>query len=63
MIGSAKMVLESKDAPWTLIDRVCSPGGTTIEGIAALQENGFENAVNAAVIAAYNKDCKMREKK
>ena len=28
-----------------------------------MQENGFENAVNAAVEAAYNKDCKMREKK
>ncbi|MBR3993492.1 MAG: pyrroline-5-carboxylate reductase, partial [Anaerotignum sp.] len=32
VLGSAKMVLESEDAPWTLIDRVCSPGGTTIEG-------------------------------
>ena len=61
--GSADMILNSKSHPYELIDKVCSPGGTTIEGIAALQENGFENAVNAAVAAAYNKDCKMREKK
>lgn len=61
--GSAEMVLASSEHPYTLIDKVCSPGGTTIEGVAALQANGFENAVNAAVEAAYNKDCKMREKK
>ena len=61
--GSAEMILDSDIHPYELIDKVCSPGGTTIEGVAALQENGFENAVNAAVVAAYNKDCKMREKK
>ncbi len=61
--GSAQTVLESDEHPYSLIDKVCSPGGTTIEGVTALQENGFENAVNAAVEAAYNKDCRMREKK
>ena len=61
--GSAQTILESDEHPYALIDKVCSPGGTTIEGITALQANGFENAVNAAVEAAYNKDCKMREKK
>ena len=61
--GSAQLVLETDDHPYELIDRVCSPGGTTIEGVAKFDELGFENAVNAAVEAAYNKDCKMREKK
>ena len=61
--GSADMILGSDIHPYELIDKVCSPGGTTIEGITALQENGFENSINAAVFAAYNKDCKMREKK
>ena len=61
--GSAEMILSSDIHPYELIGKVCSPGGTTIEGVTALQENGFENAVNAAVVAAYNKDCKMREKK
>lgn len=61
--GSAEKILSSDEHPYDLIDKVCSPGGTTIEGVTALQKNGFENAVNAAVEAAYNKDCKMREKK
>ena len=61
--GSAEKILSANEHPYDLIDKVCSPGGTTIEGVTALQANGFENAVNAAVEAAYNKDCKMREKK
>ena len=61
--GSAEKILSADEHPYDLIDKVCSPGGTTIEGVTALQANGFENAVNAAVEAAYNKDCKMREKK
>jgi len=61
--GSAEMILSAQAHPYELVDRVCSPGGTTIEGVTALQQNGFENAVNSAVEAAYNKDCKMRAKK
>ena len=61
--GSAEMILSAEAHPYELIDRVCSPGGTTIEGVTALQQNGFENAVNSAVEASYNKDCKMRAKK
>ncbi len=61
--GSAEMVLSVEAHPYELVDRVCSPGGTTIEGVTALQHNGFENAINSAVEAAYNKDCKMRAKK
>ncbi len=60
--GSAQMILDSELHPYELIDKVCSPGGTTIEGITALQRCGFEDAVNSAVESAYNKDCKMREK-
>lgn len=54
--GSAKMILESGEAPWSLIDQVCSPGGTTIEGIAALQKNGFESTIMAAFDAVLEKD-------
>lgn len=60
--GSADMILAADAHPYELVDRVCSPGGTTIEGVTALQENGFENAINCAVEASYNKDCKMRAK-
>lgn len=54
--GSAQMVSESKAHPWTLVDQVCSPGGTTIEGVASLQQLGFEHAVHAAVQAVIDKD-------
>ena len=59
VFGSAKMILESDLHPQELIDRVCSPGGTTIEGIAALQKDGFEAAVADAVRAAVEKDKKL----
>ena len=45
--------------PGQLKDAVCSPGGTTIEGVASLQKDGFEAAVAAAVEAAINKDKRM----
>ncbi len=56
VLGSAKMVLESDAHPQALIDRVCSPGGTTIEGLLSLQKDGFEAAVAGAVRAAADKD-------
>nr|HRL87507.1 pyrroline-5-carboxylate reductase dimerization domain-containing protein [Candidatus Fimenecus sp.] len=52
VLGSAKKILESDEHPWELIDKVCSPGGTTIEGIVSLQKDGFESAVCNAVDAA-----------
>ncbi len=61
VLGSAKMIMESMpdEHPWELIDKVCSPGGTTIEGIASLQSDGFEAAVNNAVNKALEKDAKL----
>lgn len=56
VLGSAKMILESDEHPWELVDQVCSPGGTTIEGVSALQNGSFEALVGSAVEAAYNKD-------
>lgn len=56
VMGSAKMILESDEHPWDLVDQVCSPGGTTIEGVSALQNGSFEAVVGSAVEAAYNKD-------
>lgn len=56
VLGSAKLILESDDHPWKLVDAVCSPGGTTIEGVCSLQESGFEAAVEKAVEASYKKD-------
>ena len=49
MLGSAKMVLESGKHPSQLRDDVCSPGGTTIEAVCALDMSGFEGNVMDAV--------------
>ncbi len=59
VMGSAKMILESDTHPWQLVDAVCSPGGTTIEGVASLQNDGFEASVIKAVEASYNKDKRL----
>ena len=49
VLGSAKMLLETGMHPGALKDMVCSPGGTTIEAVAALEENGFRHSVISAV--------------
>ena len=42
VLGSAKMIAESGEHPYALVDKVCSPGGTTIEGVAALNETDLQ---------------------
>jgi pyrroline-5-carboxylate reductase len=59
VLGSAKMINESAPHPMELVDRVCSPAGTTIEGLHKLREKGFESAVYAAIEAVIEKDRKL----
>lgn len=60
VLGSAKMVLETGLHPGELKDMVCSPGGTTIEGVAALEEGGFRSAIIKACDANYEKNKKLK---
>ena len=53
--GSARMVLETGTHPAALKDAVCSPGGTTIEGVRELEAGGFRSTVMEAVSAACEK--------
>lgn len=57
--GSAKMIMESDEHPYKLVDKVCSPGGTTIEGVTSLQADGFDKAIHNAVDKALEKDAKL----
>ena len=59
VFGSAKMIMESNQHPWELIDQVCSPGGTTIEAVTSLQDYGLETAIHNAVDKAIEKDSKL----
>lgn len=58
--GAAENALKSGVHPEALKDAVCSPGGTTIAGVHALENKAFRSAVSDAVIAAYEKTLKLK---
>ena len=60
MAGSAELVLASGQHPGALKDAVCSPGGSTIQGVRALEERGFRAAAMNAVIAAYERTLELK---
>ena len=54
--GTASLILQTGEHPDALKDRVCSPGGSTIQGVRSLEKDAFRSAVMNAVIAAYEKE-------
>ena len=52
VFGAAKMVLTTSDHPALLKDRVTTPGGTTIAGLAKLEEKAVRSAIIEAIEAA-----------
>ena len=56
MVGAAEMYLQTKQHPGALKDAVCSPGGSTISGLRALESHSFRAAAMDCVIATYNRN-------
>ncbi|MBJ7220358.1 MULTISPECIES: pyrroline-5-carboxylate reductase [unclassified Brenneria] len=61
VLGSARLVLESGQHPAVLKDNVCSPGGTTIDGVSVLEEKGFRAAIIQAVQASTQKSIRLSQ--
>lgn len=61
LIGAGKTLLESGKHEGALKDAVCSPGGTTIKGVEALEKGSFRASAMEAVIAAYERTLELKK--
>lgn len=59
LLGTAKTLLEKNMHPGVLKDAVCSPGGSTIAGVAAMEQGAFRASVIEAVAAAYQRTVEL----
>lgn len=60
--GAAKMLIETGEHPGKLKDAVCSPAGSTIEGVKALEEGAFRASAMNAVKKAYKRTLELGKK-
>lgn len=61
VLGSAKTLQETGENPWEWIDRVSSPGGTTVAGLVELENNAFIATVIKGIDAAIQRDKELGE--
>ena len=61
VMGSGALAMNSSEHPIALMNAVCSPGGTTIEGVCKLKELGFETAVQQGLKAIIEKDIQLSQ--
>jgi len=59
LLGTAKLALENGKHPSRLKDEVCSPGGSTIAGVKALEDGAFRAAVMNAVAKAFERNLEL----
>ncbi|MCF0230479.1 MAG: pyrroline-5-carboxylate reductase, partial [Parasporobacterium sp.] len=57
--GACEMILKTGKHPEQLKDEVCSPGGSTIAGVEALEKNGFRYAAAQSIIKSTEKNCSL----
>ena len=62
LLGASEMVLQSGKHPGELKDAVCSPGGSTIQGVRTLEQGAFRATVIDAISAAYEKTRELGKK-
>ena len=55
MKGTVELLMRENVHPEALIDRVCTPSGTTIRGLNEMEKNGFSSSVIEGIISAYKK--------
>ena len=61
LLGTAALARETGTHPGAIKDSICSPGGTTIAGVRALEQGGFRAAAMNAVIAAYERTLELKK--
>ncbi len=62
LLGTAELMLQREEHPGAMKDAVCSPAGSTIQGVRALEQAGFRSAVMEAVIATFDKNRELGKK-
>ncbi|MDD6479218.1 MAG: pyrroline-5-carboxylate reductase [Oscillospiraceae bacterium] len=60
LLGSAQMLIDTKKHPGELKDAVCSPGGTTIAGVHALEDGGLRANCMDAIKASYRRTLELK---